>query len=134
MAYSAQLYFRRDRNMNRLLRITAVITVLLGAGCAQYENTRGVEVGWQANVSAGMAPGKTTRQQVLQQLGPPSQVVALGDETALYYLFERSAGNGLILILYNRFTVDTRYDRAIFFFDDQDLLTDFATHTADREG
>lgn len=119
--------------MNNLLRITSLITLLLTAGCAQYENTRGVEVGWQAAVSEGMEPGKTTRQQVLQQLGPPSQVVALGEETALYYLFERSDGNGFILIVYNRFTVDTRYDRAIFFFDENDRLTDFATHVGDRE-
>ncbi len=117
--------------MTELSRFAAVFLILFVAGCAQYENTRGVEVGWQAAINQGMKPGETTRQQVLQQLGPPSQVVALGDETALYYLFERSAGDGLILIVYNRFTVATRYDRAIFFFDDNDRLTDFATHVGE---
>ena len=62
-------------------------------------------------------------------LGPPSQVIALDDETALYYLYERSEGEGLILIVYNRMRIDTRYDRAVFFFDENDVLTDFATKT-----
>ena len=119
--------------MDKLLQCASVLILLFAAGCAQYENTRGVEVGWQDAIDSSMVPGQTSRQQVLQQLGPPSQVVALGDETALYYLFERSDGNGLILLLYNRFTVDTRYDRAIFFFDKNDRLTDFATHVANRE-
>ena len=73
---------------------------------------------------------KTTRQQVLEALGPPSQVIALDDETVLYYLFERTAGDGLILIVYNQFKVDTRYDRAIFFFDGEDRLTDYASEFA----
>lgn len=60
-------------------------------------------------------------------LGPPSQVIALDGESALYYLFEHSEGEGLILIVYNRMRIDTRYDRAIFFFDEHDVLTEFAT-------
>ncbi|MBT3409092.1 MAG: hypothetical protein HN430_00155, partial [Halieaceae bacterium] len=64
---------------------------------------------------------------ILEALGPPSQVIALGDETVLYYLFERTEGKGLILIVYNEFKTDTRYDRAIFFFDADDRLTDFSS-------
>ena len=48
-------------------------------------------------------------------------------ESAMYYLFEHSEGEGLILIVYNRMRIDTRYDRAIFFFDNNDVLTEFAT-------
>ena len=65
--------------------------------------------------------------EVLALLGPPSQVISLEEETVLYYLFEKSKGNGLILILYNRMQIDTHFDRAIFFFNDQDILTDYAT-------
>ena len=97
-------------------------------GCAQYDNKRGVLQEVRPSDLAQFTSGETTRQDVLARLGPPSQVIALGDETVLYYLFERSRGNGLILIVYNRFTVDTRYDRAIFFFDNQDRLTDHAIH------
>ena len=55
--------------MNQLLRSAAVIALLFVAGCAQYQNTRGVEVGWQNAINDGMEPGRTTRQQVLRQLG-----------------------------------------------------------------
>jgi outer membrane protein assembly factor BamE (lipoprotein component of BamABCDE complex) len=102
--------------------------VILG-GCAQYENKRGVDITWQDDVMADMNTGETTRKDVLSALGPPSQVIALDDETALYYLYERSEGEGLILIVYNRMRIDTRYDRAVFFFDENDVLTDFATKT-----
>ena len=115
--------------LNTALRLSIVLLVGLSAACAQYENRRGVEVGWQPAVTAGLVRGQTTRQEILDLLGPPSQVISLDDETVLYYLFEHSAGNGFILIAYNRFTIDTRYDRAIFFFDGNDRLSDYATHT-----
>lgn len=114
---------------NTLIRLSVSLLLCLMTACAQYENRRGVEVGWQPAVTAGLVRGQTTRQEVLDLLGPPSQVIALEDETVLYYLFEHSAGNGFILIAYNRFTIDTRYDRAIFFFDKNDRLSDYATHT-----
>ncbi len=104
----------------------ALLAVLWLAGCAQYDNKRGVEATWESGASQ-LVKGKTTRADILEWLGPPSQVLAMNDETALYYLFERSQGDGLILIVYNRFRVDTRYDRAIFFFDGNDVLTDYAT-------
>jgi outer membrane protein assembly factor BamE (lipoprotein component of BamABCDE complex) len=100
---------------------------LLGA-CAQFESKRGVEVNWQQDVTDKLTRGETTRANVLALLGPPSQVIALNGETALYYLFEQSEGEGLILILYNRMRIDTRYDRAIFFFNENDILTEYSTH------
>lgn len=114
--------------MNTLQRTILALLLVALFGCAQYDNRRGVlqHVG-PADI-AQFSAGKTTRQDVLARLGPPSQVIALGDETVLYYLFERSRGDGFVLIVYNRFTVDTRYDRAIFFFDAQDRLTDFSSH------
>jgi outer membrane protein assembly factor BamE (lipoprotein component of BamABCDE complex) len=113
--------------------VSAGLTLLLLAGCAQYENRRGVEVSWQPDALTGLVRGQTTRQEVLQLLGPPSQVIALDDETVLYYLFERSEGEGVVLIVYNRMQIDTRYDRAILFFDQNDLLSDFATRIQGEE-
>jgi outer membrane protein assembly factor BamE (lipoprotein component of BamABCDE complex) len=104
------------------------ILVLALSACAQYENKRGVDVTWQPAVLDGLQKGVTTRHEVLKLLGPPSQLISLDGETVLYYLYERSDGEGLILVLYNRFEVDTRYDRAVFFFDENDRLTDYATH------
>jgi hypothetical protein len=114
--------------MFRRLELALLVTlVALLAGCAQYRNNRGVEVNWQPAALEGLSRGETTRSEVLAQFGPPSQVIASGDETVLYYLNEHAEGEGLLLVLYNRFEVDTRYDRAIFFFDGDDRLTDYST-------
>ncbi|MCB1731023.1 MAG: outer membrane protein assembly factor BamE [Halieaceae bacterium] len=110
------------------LALAAALCATLLAGCAQYENRRGVEVTWEAKVTSQLQPGQSSRKDVLALLGPPSQVISLEEETVLYYLFEKSQGNGLILILYNRMQIETHFDRAIFFFDDQDILTDYSTH------
>jgi len=105
--------------------------LLLLPGCAQYENKRGVEIVWQEEATSQLVRGESRREDVLRLLGPPSQVIALDDETAMYYLFEHSDGDGLILILYNRMRIDTRYDRAIFFFDENDVLTEFSSFIHD---
>ena len=111
----------------RSLALVAGLGATLLAGCAQYENRRGVEVTWEDKVTSQLQRGHSSRCEVLALLGPPSQVISLEEETVLYYLFEKSKGNGLILILYNRMQIDTHFDRAIFFFNDQDILTDYAT-------
>lgn len=110
-----------------MVAIIACLLALLLPGCAQYENKRGVEVTWQEDVTRQLVPGETSRKDVLALLGPPSQVISLEEETVLYYLFERSKGNGVILIVYNRMEINTHYDRAILFFDANDILTDYAT-------
>ena len=118
--------------MKRLtIPIIACLFTACLAGCAQYENKRGVEVTWQDNVTQHLVPGETSRKEVLKLLGPPSQVISLEEETVLYYLFERSKGNGVILIVYNRMEINTHYDRAILFFDANDVLTDYATKLDD---
>jgi len=109
-----------------LLISLALCMTLLGA-CAQFDSKRGVEVNWQTEVTDKLTKGESTRANVLALLGPPSQVIALDGETALYYLFEQSKGDGLILIVYNRMRIDTRYDRAIFFFNEHDVLTEYST-------
>ncbi len=114
--------------MSRLARLIALaLCVQMLGGCAQFESKRGVDVNWQSVVTDKLVTGKTTRPEVLALLGPPSQVIALENESVLYYLFEHSEGEGLILIVYNRMRIDTRYDRAIFFFDKNDVLTEFST-------
>ncbi len=112
---------------NKTCGLLVVLSLFLG-GCAQYENQRGVEVSWQQAAVADFSTGSTTRAEVMSKLGPPSQLISLGDETVLYYLYEHSIGDGLILIVYNDFNVETRYDRAVFFFDENDVLSEFATH------
>ncbi len=115
--------------------LAGLLGLVLLSGCAQYNNQRGVEADWRDAPPGKLLRGQTTRAEILDWLGPPSQVIALGDETVLYYLFERSAGVGLVLVLYNQFDVDTRYDRAIFFLDSNDVLSDYSTRAVvDSDG
>lgn len=114
--------------------LCALLCISLLQACAQYENKRGVEVNWQASVTDQLIKGKSTRSDILALLGPPSQVISLDDETVLYYLFEHSKGEGLILIVYNRMRINTRYDRAIFFFDKNDVLTEYSTRIYAPDG
>ena len=113
--------------MTRLTKALAIVAVTALAGCAQYTDRRGVEVTWHPESIEQLRKGESTRNDVLTLLGPPSQVISLGDETVLYYLYEKSAGEGYILIVYNRFDRQTEYDRAVFFFDADDILTEYAT-------
>ena len=113
--------------------LTAALCAILLCGCVQYQSKRGVEVKWQSVITEQLSRGKSTRGEVLALLGPPSQIISLEDETVLYYLFERTKGDGYILILYNKFQVDARYDRAVFFFDENDILSDYSTHIHESE-
>ena len=110
--------------------LVTALSLSIMAGCAQYTDNRGVEVTWQPAVMEEFAVGETTRSDVLKRLGPPSQVITMDEETVLYYLYEKRQGQGLILIVYNRFDVESRYDRAVFFFDGNDRLTEYASHIA----
>lgn len=112
-----------------IVRTTVILllTVILLSGCVKFKSQRGIEVTWQDEVMANLDKGKNTRAEVLALLGPPSQVISLPSETVLYYLFERIEGNGAILILFNTIDIKVQYDRAIFFFDKNDVLTDFST-------
>ena len=120
--------------MRRFFRIAApLLAIVLLQACAQYDNKRGVEVNWQSSVTSGLKTGESTRKDVLDLLGPPSQLISMDGESALYYLFASSQGEGLILGVYNRWDIDTRYDRAIFFFDDNEVLTEFSTYINNEE-
>ena len=118
----------------KTLPVLLLVTLaLVLSGCVQFKSRRGIEVAWQDQVVANLEKGRSTRADVLALLGPPSQVIALENETVLYYLFEKAEGEGVILILYNTIDIGTRYDRAIFFFDENDVLADYSTkiHTHD---
>ena len=69
---------------------------------------------------------RSTQSDVLRALGPPSQVIALQDQTLFYYLREQTKTKAMYLIIYNQTREQITYDRAIFFFNKQGVLTDFA--------
>ena len=121
-------------NRFRVPTLIVLFTALTLGGCVQFKARRGIEVAWQDQVVSGLTRGESTRADVLALLGPPSQVIALRDETVLYYLFEKAEGDGVILIVYNSIDIGTRYDRAIFFFDENDVLSDYSTKIHSHDG
>jgi hypothetical protein len=108
----------------------AVFMLLMGAsnlagGCAKFSTQRGVENLWSASDAPVFESGSTTQSDVLKALGPPSQIIALGSGSVFYYLVEKGSGKGLILIVYNDVRANVKYERAIFFFDDKGVLTEY---------
>lgn len=98
--------------------------LLLAAGCGVTGVRRGVSNEWRAPDAVSFTVGETTERQVMEALGPPSQVIALGDRTVLYYILEETETSDLRLVLYNRSDTKVRYDRAVYFFDAGGVLTD----------
>ena len=99
---------------------------LLLASCANYTADRGVDNAWRAADIPAFEIGGSTQSDVIERLGPPSQVIGLSDQVIFYYLRERSEAFGVILIVFNMLTERITYDRAIFFFDTGGVLRDYA--------
>jgi hypothetical protein len=68
----------------------------------------------------------TKQADVSKVLGPPSQIIALGDEVVYYYMREYKTGRALILLFYNQLEKDIEYDRAIFIFDKNGVLKQYS--------
>lgn len=105
--------------------VAAIISVSL-SGCVRFQSDGGVDNAWRAAETPMFSIGETRQQQVLSALGPPSQIIDLEDGSVFYYLSEQRTGGGMIFIFYNDVRQKTVYDRAIFFFDRDGLLTDYA--------
>ena len=101
------------------------ILVLVFSGCSNVNTVQGVDSPWEPGHPQDWQRGSTTQAEVLEVLGPPSQLIALQDGTVLYYLRERRKGNSVILLVYNTEKLKVEYDRAVFFFDKDGILTDY---------
>jgi len=86
----------------------------------------GVENLWRSDPAPVFEIGHTTQSEVMKALGPPSQVIAFGERTLFYYLREQQKLQSLSVIIYSQSREKILYDRAIFFFDRQGVLQDFA--------
>ncbi len=94
-------------------------------GCASFERNQGVANAWRDPSVAAPVIGQTTESDIIKALGPPSQVIGLGDQTVFYYLMEHREGKAGIFLVYNWVKEDTIYDRAIFFFDQNGVLREY---------
>jgi len=103
-----------------------LFSLILTIGCTNRQSQMGVENLWRGSPAPAFEKGRTTQSQVMDALGPPSQVIALNDQTLFYYLREQQQLQSFSLIVYNRSREQITYDRAIFFFDRRGVLEDFA--------
>lgn len=116
----------RRRRFQDVAVCVLLATALCTAGCTRTTSQRGIEPVWRALPADALIVGQTTQSTVLELLGPPSQVITHDSGQIFYYLHELSTSRGLILVVYNKSETDTSYDRAIFFFDTDGLLVDYA--------
>jgi hypothetical protein len=100
--------------------------ILFLSGCANFKSVQGVNSPWEKGSPTVWERGVTAQTEVLDALGPPSQIITLHDGTVLYYLRERGAGSAKIFILYNTGNLEVEYDRAVFFFNNSGILTDYS--------
>ncbi len=104
--------------------LLVLLTVL--SSCVNIHDHKGVENVWRDPAVPKFEKGVTMRAEVLEHLGPPSQVIDQDDGIIFYYMRERAKGGGLFLVLYNTTSLKIDYDRAIFFFDGSGKLVEFA--------
>jgi outer membrane protein assembly factor BamE (lipoprotein component of BamABCDE complex) len=110
----------------RQLILPVAIMLLMTTGCVVSNSEKGVDNLWRDKDTPEFIRGETTQSEVLEALGPPSQIIALEKEVVFYYLRELEKSKGAILILYNLTNDAITYDRAIFFFDKKGILKDYA--------
>lgn len=109
-----------------LSRITALSILILLTGCASYGAIDGVDNLWRDVPADAFEKGVTTQADVLELLGPPSQLISLQNQNVFYYLTEELSGEGKIFIVWNQASAESKYDRAIFFFDTNGVLQEFS--------
>ena len=107
-------------------RILLGCALILLAGCSSDSGYSGVDNIWRSADPPMWEAGKTTEADVIDALGPPSQLIGLEKETVYYYLREERKASGVFLLAYNWKNQKLVYDRAIFFFDLKGKLTKYA--------
>jgi outer membrane protein assembly factor BamE (lipoprotein component of BamABCDE complex) len=112
---------------NRILWFFMVTLFLLATiGCSALTANRGVLNTWRDSALPSFEKGRTTQSEIITVLGPPSQVIGLHNRMIFYYMLERSKLKKIFTLVYNWSDEKVRYDRAIFFFDQKGLLTEYA--------
>ncbi len=108
------------------LLFMAAYLLVAGIGCTTKTSQKGVLNQWRDESLPSFEEGHTSQTEILRLLGPPSQVIALSDQVIFYYMLERSRLRSYFLGIYNRSEEKVKYDRAIFFFDENEILTEYS--------
>jgi hypothetical protein len=133
-------------------RLVALLPALLLPGCLYVQASGHFGSALDPEVIARIVPGRTTKGEVLELLGPPeeflrSEVVgSLGDETtrisgavalgnrardAFTYQRDELSARGSILLLYNRVRSEIVSDLLVVFFDGEDRVREVSVRWAE---
>jgi len=106
-------------------RTTSILflAAMLQPGCVLGRSTRNEPL--DPKVIDQLVPGKTTAREVTSLLGAPSEVVQLHKRSAWRYDHTNSKYTGLMLILVNFGSADSRSDTLWVFFDEDQTLYSF---------
>jgi len=107
----------------KMMKWVGLSVILVLVGCSSDKGYSGVDNVWRSTNPPAWKVGITTETDVIDALGPPSQLISLEKETVYYYLREERKSFGVFLLVYNWKNQTLAYDRAIFFFDQQGKLT-----------
>jgi len=80
------MVFDPHTHSTRLLTIPLVMAILALtlAGCGVSKQSQGVVNQWRNESLPPFERGTTTQSEVIERLGPPSQVIGLSDQTVFY--------------------------------------------------
>lgn len=81
--------------------------------------------GFDARLLDSVTPGTTTAAEVLEVFGAPSRMMKLSNGNAYVYERSFSKGTGIWLVVLSFGNYETQYDRVVFFFDNEDILTHY---------
>jgi len=112
--------------MNSRLRL-APLLLLLAFLPACFVNRTADEDPLYPAMLAGLKPGTSTAAQVVDKLGAPTQVVRLNKRSAYRFEHKMEKSVFLFLVVVALGGTDQRSDRVWAFFDENDVLTHFAT-------
>jgi len=122
------LYIMRKRILTKLnfLLLLAFSLYLCSTACFTLSDQQGVDNLWRVESKVeSIEEGKTTQNDIIKLFGPPSQIINLDNGSVFYYLLQEKKGKGMFLLLFNFKDEKVSYDRAIFFFDNEGILTDY---------
>ncbi len=108
--------------MRDAIVILSIISVCVS--CAMFGKSTEYH-GFDARLLDRLTPGTTMAAEVLEVFGAPSHMVKLSNGNA--YVYERSVskGTGIWLVVLSFGNYETQYDRVVFFFDNEDILTHY---------
>jgi hypothetical protein len=125
--------------------LVALAAAFVVSGCLYVGGSAGSGPRIPADARALIIPGRTTKAEVLERLGPPREyqlpalsAAMLDDRLRLSgalsaanialdvftYQFDQLDIGGTVLILFNYFDVEARSDQLVVFFDHQDVVID----------